>query len=244
MIIDFHVNFGKGESMEDPLSNIDAKTILKYASEANVTYSVLNPVKYNDYSKANEEVSQAVKEFGNKLIGLARVNPRDENARSDLKKALENLGLKGLRLRPGHDGFSLNDANVLDLIQNCENYNVPLIIDAVKDVNQIIKLVKDNPTTTIVLMHLGDFGNFDSKNVKSYVEMVVTHENFYLGTCFFVIQGLFEEAAKKAPHKILFGSDSPNLHPAVEIEKIRVLNLPATLENQILGANARKLLKI
>lgn len=245
MIIDFHVHFGKGENAEDPVqSNIDAKTILEYASEANVTCSVLNPVNYSKYTKANEEVSQAVKEFSDKLIGLARVNPRNEDARSDLKKALEHLGLKGLRLRPGHDGFNLNEANVLDLLQECRNYNVPVVIDAVKDANQIIKLVEGNPTTNIVLMHLGDFGNWKWQNTLRYVEMAVNHENFYMGTCFFIIQKLFEEGAKKASHKILYGSDSPNLHPAVEIEKIKVLNLPATVEKQILGENAKKILKI
>lgn len=245
MIIDFHVHFGKGENAEDPVqSNIDAKTILEYASEANVDCCVLNPVNYHEYSRANEEVSQTVKKFGNKLIGLARVNPRNENTRSELKKALKDLGLKGLRLRSGHDGFSLNDGNVSDLIQDCGNYNVPVVIDAVNDANQIIKLVEDNPTTDIVLMHLGDFANWDWQNTLRYVEMAVNHENFYVGTCFFIIQKLFEEGAKKASHKILFGSDSPNLHPAVEIEKIKVLNLPATVEKQILGENAKKLLKI
>lgn len=51
------------------------------------------------------------------------------------------------------------------------------------------------------------------------------------------------QAVKRAgPHKILFGSDGPLLHPAVELYKIKMLGLPAAQQALITGNNIPRLL--
>ena len=51
------------------------------------------------------------------------------------------------------------------------------------------------------------------------------------------------QAVKRAgPHKILFGSDGPLLHPAVELHKIKMLDLPAAQQALITGGNIARLL--
>jgi hypothetical protein len=47
---------------------------------------------------------------------------------------------------------------------------------------------------------------------------------------------------RAGPHKLLFGSDGPWLHPGVEIQKIRLLGLSSVAEALVLGDNARRLL--
>ena len=42
--------------------------------------------------------------------------------------------------------------------------------------------------------------------------------------------------------KILFGTDGPWLHPGLELQKIRLLRLPADQEALILGGNAMRLM--
>jgi hypothetical protein len=52
------------------------------------------------------------------------------------------------------------------------------------------------------------------------------------------------EAVRHAgPHKVLFGSDVPWLHPGVELHKVRLLHLPPDAEALILGGNAIRLLR-
>lgn len=52
------------------------------------------------------------------------------------------------------------------------------------------------------------------------------------------------QAVKRAgPHKILFGSDGPLLHPAVELYKIEMLGLPRQQEALITGGNIARLLR-
>jgi hypothetical protein len=52
------------------------------------------------------------------------------------------------------------------------------------------------------------------------------------------------QAVRRAgPHKLIFGSDGPWLHPGVELHKIRVLGLPRDRESLILGGNILRLLR-
>jgi predicted TIM-barrel fold metal-dependent hydrolase len=53
---------------------------------------------------------------------------------------------------------------------------------------------------------------------------------------------LLEQAVQRAgPSKFLFGSDGPWLHPAVELAKVKLLNLSLADENLILGENFLRL---
>ena len=43
------------------------------------------------------------------------------------------------------------------------------------------------------------------------------------------------------PDRVLYGSDAPFHHPAVELTKVRVSGLPPDLVDRVLGENGRKL---
>jgi hypothetical protein len=44
-------------------------------------------------------------------------------------------------------------------------------------------------------------------------------------------------------HKVLFGTEGPWLHPALELQKIRLLGLPPQEEALVLGNNLLRLIK-
>ena len=53
---------------------------------------------------------------------------------------------------------------------------------------------------------------------------------------------LLEDAVRRAgPHKVLFGTDGPFLHPAVELAKVRALPRPPTGVGLVLGGNVLRL---
>ena len=49
-------------------------------------------------------------------------------------------------------------------------------------------------------------------------------------------------AAKRAPDKLIFGSDGPLLHPGVELSKVLELPLTPTQQRNVLGSTIRRLL--
>jgi hypothetical protein len=59
----------------------------------------------------------------------------------------------------------------------------------------------------------------------------------------FVHADLLQQAVQRAgAYKILFGSDGPWLHPALELEKIRMLGLSRAEEGLIMGQNLLRLI--
>ena len=68
--------------------------------------------------------------------------------------------------------------------------------------------------------------------------------NVYLDTPFAFVHAMLKEGGKRIPKKILFGTDAPAIHASVEMEKIRSLKLGKAVEEDILGGNIARLLKL
>jgi hypothetical protein len=78
---------------------------------------------------------------------------------------------------------------------------------------------------------------------QQVVDQLLHYPNVYGDTSAVRRFDYIVQAVKRAgPHKVIFGSDGPWLHPGVEIEKIRLLGLPPREEALILGGNAYRLL--
>jgi predicted TIM-barrel fold metal-dependent hydrolase len=93
-----------------------------------------------------------------------------------------------------------------------------------------------------VVPHLGSFAD-DWRAHQRTVDQLVHHPNVYGDTSGVRRFDYIVQAVKRAgPHKVIFGSDGPWLHPGVEMEKIRLLGLPPREEALVLGGNASRLL--
>ena len=68
------------------------------------------------------------------------------------------------------------------------------------------------------------------------------HDNVHTDTSGVRRFDLLVQAVRRAgAHKVLFGSDGPWLHPALELEKIRLLQLGTADEALVLGGNLLRL---
>jgi predicted TIM-barrel fold metal-dependent hydrolase len=105
-------------------------------------------------------------------------------------------------------------------------------------------LAQEYPDVNFIIPHLGSFAD-DWRAQLAVIDHLVRHPNIYADTSGVRRFDLLEQAVKRAgAAKILFGSDGPWLHPGVELAKIKVLRLPLSQENLILGGNFRNLIGI
>ena len=89
---------------------------------------------------------------------------------------------------------------------------------------------------------MGSFWD-DWRAQQPMVDLLVRYPNVYADTSGVRRFDYLVEAVRRAgAGKLLFGSDGPWLHPALELQKIRLLRLPADQEALILGGNAQRLL--
>lgn len=94
-----------------------------------------------------------------------------------------------------------------------------------------------------IIPHLGSFRD-DWQVQQRVVDQLVRHPNVYADTSGVQRFDYIVEATQRAgPHKLLFGSDGPWLHPAVELYKIQVLPISPSARRLILGGNAARLLR-
>ncbi|HWF80007.1 MAG TPA: amidohydrolase family protein, partial [Streptosporangiaceae bacterium] len=61
------------------------------------------------------------------LIGFASVNPGRPDATQRLVRAVEELGLRGLKLGPTYQHFHPHDKACLDLMEVADHYRIPVI---------------------------------------------------------------------------------------------------------------------
>ncbi len=243
MIIDSHAHMGKGFYMNDPIqSNIPPERVLKMSREAGVDKTIIFPVNYPEYSGAMREIFEAVQKYPNELIGYARVNPENDNALDVLTNAIENYHFKGLKLHPGNDKWKVNSPHTRKCLDRARDYKIPALFDPVVQLDDIFALTREYPTLNFIIAHMGGF--YDWQTQTRCISLAEELPNVYLDTPFAFVHAMLKEGGKRIPRKILFGTDAPAIHASVEMEKIRSLKLGKAVEEDILGGNVARLLRL
>lgn len=195
-----------------------------------------NPIPDNDYVQASCHKYKSI------IKGLACINPHEPNA-ADLLAQRFQQGFKGLKLSPMSHQFSFASKAVAALASCCGEYGFPLYTHVVfspgASTTRFISLARQFPGTNFILGHMG-FGPADREGLEAAVEL----DNFYLETSTGSYLHIKEAVKKAGAGKIIFGSEYPLSHPAVELNKILLLNLSAGDNDKILRGNISQLLKI
>jgi len=241
MIIDFHAHIGDSDVPGASIlqDGCTPELLLYLDEQAGIDKSVVFPTTYLDYQKGNEIIAEAVKKYPDRFIGFLRADPKHKNALEVLKRGVEELNLKGLKLVPRGEDFQ---NPVLDeLLEKCAEYKIPAIMCCCKVAREEIELARKHPQTTIILAHMGAY--IDWQAHRLCIQAARELPNVYLETSTVLTQVTLKEAGNQAPDKVLFGSDAPALNPKAELEKIKAMEFSPEIEKKILGENAQKLLK-
>jgi predicted TIM-barrel fold metal-dependent hydrolase len=239
MIIDFHCHAGKGNAMMAPW-NTDAPlgTYLRRASAAGIDKTVVFPLFHDDYARANAELARLIARHPGRLIGFAFVHATRDRGRitSMIERTVRLWGFRGIKVH-GHEAMPTRE-----VCEAARTFRLPLLVDVAGKTSVIEMLAPEYRDVNFVVPHLGSFAD-DWRAHQQVVDQLLHHPNVYGDTSAVRRFDYIVQAVKRAgPHKVIFGSDGPWLHPGVEIEKIRLLGLPPREEALILGGNAYRLL--
>jgi predicted TIM-barrel fold metal-dependent hydrolase len=239
MIIDCHCHAGKGDIMTAPW-NTDAPlgAYLRRARQAGIKRSVVFPVFQSDYSTGNRDVARLVASLPSRLIGFAMVHAgRDAgHVREMIREAVLRHGFRGVKVH------GLEHMPTREVCEAVREFNVPLLVDIAGKAHVIDMFAQEYPDVDCIIAHFGSFAD-DWRTYERVVEQLARYPNVYADTSGVRRFDYLLKAVKRAgPHKVLFGSDGPWLHPGVELYKIRMLGLPSEQETLICGGNAMRLL--
>jgi uncharacterized protein len=234
MIIDCHCHAGTGDGLTGPWdtsARLDA--YLERAARAGIRRTVLLAAFHSDYAVANREVARIVRARPDRFYGFAFVHGTRDRGRIApmVREAVERHGFVGIKLHR-------HDARISrEVCEVARSHRLPVMYDVVGEVSVVELLAGEYPDVNFIIPHLGSFAD-DWRAQLALVDHLVRHPNVYADTSGVRRFDLLAEAVTRAgAHKILFGTDGPWLHPAVELAKVRALRLGPIEERRILGGN-------
>jgi len=148
-------------TIEDTIKDMDEAGVDKaviVAIDAETTYR---------YKVSNELIADTVKLYPDRLIGFASVDPhKGIIAIEELKKAVEELGLKGLKLIPHLIEMNSNDRAIYPLYEVAQELGIPVLLHTGTQFHTGTKLkycrpidldevAVDFPHLTIIAAHFG-----------------------------------------------------------------------------------------
>ena len=238
MIVDCHCHAGTGDGLTGPWdTRAPLGSYLRRAGAAGIDRTVLFAPFTSDYAAANREVARIVRGDPERFLGFAFVHPERDRGRvaAMLAEAVMVHGLRGVKAHR-HDGRLTRE-----VCEAAGRLGLPVLFDVMGDVAPIELFAVEYPQVAFVIPHLGSFGD-DWRAQRAFLDVLERHPNVHTDTSGVRRFDLLVEAVRRGgPHKVLFGSDGPWLHPGVELAKVRALGLPAVQERLVLGGNLLRL---
>jgi hypothetical protein len=239
LVVDCHCHAGKGDIMTAPW-NTDApiEPYLRRAHTAGIAKTVVFPLFHSDYVAANAQLARIVARYPSRLIGFAFVHATRDAGRifGMVQRSVTRWGFRGIKVH-GHEAMATRE-----VCETAQAFRLPVLFDVAGQAYVIDMLAPQFPDVNFIIPHLGSFAD-DWRVHQQVVDQLVRFANVYGDTSGVRRFDYIVQAVKRAgPHKVLFGSDGPWLHPGVELHKIRMLGLPQREEALILGGNALRLM--
>ncbi len=237
-------HFTKSNDMPSFLAEMDSAEIAVGVMVARSTPTV---------RVSNDDVAEAAKKSGGRLLGVASVDPVDlgvKKALGEVERSIKTLGLKGLNIDAGFyaEPIKADDASLMPLYEACEALGVPAFILSgpttpdlrLNDPYAIDKVAAQFPKLPIVVCH-GCYPHVDEM-----VAVAFRRENVFVSPDMYMFSPggkLYIEAANGfMQDQYLFGTSYPFRPMVQSVNDLRDLGLRADVLPNVSFANACRLL--
>jgi predicted TIM-barrel fold metal-dependent hydrolase len=238
MIIDCHCHAGKGDGLTGPWDTAAPMTdYMRRAAKAGITCTNLFAAFHFDYAVANREVARIVASRPDRFFGFAFLHSVHDAGRvmALVREAVQQHGFCGIKVHR-------HDARITrEICEAARAFCLPVLYDVMGEVSSIELLATEYPDVAFIVPHLGSFAD-DWRAQLACIDHLVRHANVFTDTSAVRRFDLLAQALERAgATKILFGSDGPWLHPAVELAKVRALGMQEADEQLVLAGNFLRL---
>jgi len=239
-IVDCHCHAGKGDLLTGPWdTNAPIEIYLQRARAAGINKTVIFAPFHSNYQQANLNTARIIAKYPDRFWGFAFIHPRRDRGRiyQLVAQAVTQWGFRGIK------AHRMDGPATRELCEVAHSFQVPILYDPVGQTDLIELLAIEYPTVNFIIPHLGSFAD-DWRAHVGIIDRIVRFPNVYTDTSGVRrFDYLLQAIERGGAHKVLFGSDGPWLHPALELHKIRLLGLSAQDEALVLGKNLLRLIQ-
>jgi len=204
------------------------------------------------YKLPNEVIADAVSQYPTRLIGFAGVDPRKgKMAVSELRMAVEELGMRGVKIMPHLHDVRPNDPIMYPLYEVAQKLSVPVLFHSGTQYHRGTRLrccrpadiddvAVDFPDLSLIIAHFG------WPWMGEALALAMRHPNVYINVAGWAPKRYPEELIKylngPVRKKALFGSDYPLVSRERIMRELRELPLkPGVLEDLTVNNPSRLL---
>jgi uncharacterized protein len=212
--------------------------------------SVVVPVQPKSYhlEPENEAIAVTQLRYPDRFIGFCRIDPRQgEEAVTELRRCVLQLGLKGLLLHPMEEGYTITEDHVVRLVKEAGSLGVPVIVAAgypwVAHALQIRSVAEQAEEATIIMSHGGQINISGLAQADAFLAME-TCSNLSIGTNGVYRQDFLEECIDAfGPERVLFTSMAPVFHQGFELDRVNSVKMEESARPSVLGGNIIRILE-
>lgn len=202
-------------------------------------------VDITDYSENTERILAASRQYPDRLIPFTRINPHYMGAANTVSDWVEK-GIRGLKFHPMRDAFVANDPTLVrPVLEEANRFGLTALFHSggswMSLPGLIYDLALDYKDVKFIIGHAGGYG-FDHEAMA----LARRAENIWLDTTeLYPSQRIRTLVDAVGREKVVFGSDSPYLNAASEIEKVlRFSELDDGELEAVFGMNLARILGI
>ena len=229
---------------------LKAEGLLASMNSNGIDKSVVVPVQPKSYrlEPQNEAIAVTQLRYPDRFIGFCRIDPRQgEEAVTELRRCVLQLGLKGLLLHPMEEGYTITEDHVVRLVKEAGSLGVPVIVAAgypwVAHALQIRSVAEQAEEATIIMSHGGQINISGLAQADAFLAME-TCSNLYIGTNGVYRQDFLEECIEAfGPERVLFTSMSPVFHQGFELDRVNSVKMEESARPSVLGGNIIRILE-
>ena len=238
MIIDMNV------ALDHPVYPTDStsESLISILDRDGVDKAVVSSWKsLSDYQfeRGNDETAKVAKEYPERFIGFATINPFKPE---ETKRVIRDLNLKGIRLTPNYFWYYPGE-NVISVVKMTTEAKLPLHVSVTPErptnFRQCAEFAEAFPNATIIVGQIWIPYFWPALTV-----LAKKYDNILLEVGPTTTKGIEEAIRTLGAERLVFGSGAPVTRPYSVIEHIRGLDISEDEKNLILGRNAARILGI
>ena len=237
MIIDCHVHVKGGDRFRREFS---PELIVRRMDEAGIDRSIVFSICLPT-PEANDLTCRAVAQFPDRLIPFAHINPDDGPLWPEwLQRALEQMDVRGVKLHFGV--LKAVSSEVLEPVAaRLEQEKLPILVDCKEQYELMCELTEGHDGIDWIIAHLGS--PRDEVLIDRFAALARQRSCVFLDTSYCHCPWKIGDAIRWAGHeKVVFGSDGPLIHPAIELAKIDVCGLTPQDRDAVLTSNIARII--
>jgi predicted TIM-barrel fold metal-dependent hydrolase len=246
-VVDAHAHIGRWYNFFTPAT--DPAAMVAVMDRCGVRKAVVSGLLGvgPDAAGANVEVVELVRRYPERFAGYAVLNPHHPDSPADVERTLDLPGIVGIKIHPETHAYPVTGNGYAAAWEIANRRGVPVLTHTEGgspycDPAMFRAVAERWSQVRIILGHAG----VTEAGHRAAIAVARDHPNLILELCGSLTTGQWIRRLVDAvgPERVLFGSDFPFIDLRYGLGRVVFAGLPPDDLRQVLGGNARRLLKI